>query len=152
MTDAILLIGDDGGLIFASREARERLGFADIDAGKHKSLRLLLGPEHPLLEFIEPALANRTQTHGAALRLSGRTCLVSTFTLEMGGGSVALLVLMRDLEQARAWEPSGHLARLGDLLSGVTHQVRKPLNVMMLQLELLRKPKSNCQMLWIGRS
>ncbi len=50
---------------------------------------------------------------------------------------------MRDLEQMSELESvvdqSSRLARLGTLLSGVAHQIRTPLNVMTLQLELLRQ-------------
>jgi signal transduction histidine kinase len=40
-------------------------------------------------------------------------------------------------------DQSSRLARLGSLLSGVAHQIRTPLNVMTLQLELLRQDVEN---------
>lgn len=147
MTDAALLIDGEGALLFANREAQERLGLDANGLHEGKPLRLLLGAAHPLMQLVEPALSTGTEVRGVAFRLDRahgeRTCLVSIFSLGQAQESAGLLVIMRDLQQVRELESiieqSSRLARLGGLLSGVAHQIRKPLNVMMLQLELLRQ-------------
>jgi len=147
MTDAALLIDREGALLFANREAQERLGLDANGLYEGKPLRLLLGPAHPLMQLVEPALSTGTEARGVAFRLDRahgeRTYLVSIFSLGQAHESAGLLVIMRDLQQVRELESiieqSSRLARLGGLLSGVAHQIRKPLNVMMLQLELLRQ-------------
>ncbi|HLH76233.1 MAG TPA: ATP-binding protein, partial [Candidatus Binataceae bacterium] len=147
MTDAALLVDGEGVLLFANREARERLGLDANGLNEGKPLRLLLGAAHPLMQLVEPALSTGTEVRGVAFRLDRahgeRTYLVSIFSLGQAQESAGLLVIMRDLQQVRELESiieqSSRLARLGGLLSGVAHQIRKPLNVMVLQLELLRQ-------------
>ena len=123
------------------------LGLPAGGVSEGKSLRLLLGAEHPLMQLIGPALAAGTEVRDVALeigdRFDRRRFLVSALSLGQGRESAGLLLIMRDLEQVRELETvvdqSSRLARLGSLLSGVAHQIRTPLNVMTLQLELLRQ-------------
>jgi signal transduction histidine kinase len=148
--DAVMLIDSDGALLFANSEAQQILGLPD-GANEGKSLRLLLGADHPLMQLIDPALAAGTEVRDVAFEIGDRferqRFLVSAFSLGQGRESAGLLVIMRDLEQVRELESvvdqSSRLARLGSLLSGVAHQIRTPLNVMTLQLELLRQDLEN---------
>ncbi len=145
--DAVLLIDGDGALLFANGEAQEILGMPPGGVNEGKPLRLLLGADHPLMQLIGPALAAGTGVRDVAFELGDRfeprRFLVSILSLGQGRESAGLLVIMRDLEQMRELESvvdqSSRLARLGSLLSGVAHQIRTPLNVMTLQLELLRQ-------------
>ena len=145
--DAVLLIDSDGTLLFSNTEAQDVLGLPTGGAGEGKSLRLLVGAEHPLMQLIGPALAAGTEVRDVAFeigdRFERRRFLVSILSLGQGRESAGLLVIMRDLEQMSELESvvdqSSRLARLGTLLSGVAHQIRTPLNVMTLQLELLRQ-------------
>jgi signal transduction histidine kinase len=144
--DLVLLVDSDGTLLFANSEAQGVLGLpAGVSEGK--PLRLLIGAEHPLMQLIGPALAAGTEVRDVAFEIGDafdrRRYLVSALSLGQGKETAGLLVIMRDLEQVRELETvvdqSSRLARLGSLLSGVAHQIRTPLNVMTLQLELLRQ-------------
>jgi signal transduction histidine kinase len=145
--DLVMLIDSDGTLLFANGEAQQVLELPAAGVGEGKSLRLLLGADHPLMQLIGPALAAGTEVRDVAFeigdRFDRRRFLVSALSLGAGRESAGLLVIMRDLEQVRELESvvdqSSRLARLGSLLSGVAHQIRTPLNVMTLQLELLRQ-------------
>jgi signal transduction histidine kinase len=145
--DLVMLIDADGTLLFANSEAQDVLGLPAAGASEGKPLRLLLGAEHPLMQLIGPALAAGTEVRDVAFeigdRFERRRFLVSALSLGQGRESAGLLVIMRDLEQMRELETvvdqSSRLARLGSLLSGVAHQIRTPLNVMTLQLELLHQ-------------
>jgi signal transduction histidine kinase len=145
--DLLLLIDGDGTLLFANSEAQGVLGLPTGGVSEGKPLRLLLGADHPLMQLIGPALAAGTEVRDVAFeigdRFDRRRFLVSALSLGQGRESAGLLVVMRDLEQVRELETvvdqSSRLARLGSLLSGVAHQIRTPLNVMTLQLELLRQ-------------
>ncbi len=144
--DLVMLIDGDGTLLFANPEAQDVLGLPS-GVSEGKSLRLLLGVDHSLMQLISPALAAGTEVRDVAFeigdRFDRRRFLVSALSLGQGRESAGLLVMMRDLEQVRELESvvdeSSRLARLGSLLSGVAHQIRTPLNVMTLQLELLRQ-------------
>ena len=145
--DLVMLIDSDGCLLFANPEVQGVLGLPAGGVSEGKSLRLLLGSDHPLMQLIGPALASGTEVRDVALeigdRFDRRRFLVSALSLGQGRESAGLLLIMRDLEQVRELETvvdqSSRLARLGSLLSGVAHQIRTPLNVMTLQLELLRQ-------------
>jgi signal transduction histidine kinase len=144
--DLVLLIDSDGTLLFANSEAQDVLGLPS-GVSEGKPLRLLIGADHPLMQLIGPALAAGTEVRDVAFeigdRFDRRRYLVSALSLGQGRETAGLLVIMRDLERVRELETvvdqSSRLARLGSLLSGVAHQIRTPLNVMTLQLELLRQ-------------
>ena len=145
--DLVMLIDSDGTLLFANTEAQGVLGLPAGGVSEGKPLRMLLGADHPMMQLIGPALAAGTEVRDVAFeigdRFDRRRFLVSALSLGQGRESAGLLVIMRDLEQVRELETvvdqSSRLARLGSLLSGVAHQIRTPLNVMTLQLELLRQ-------------
>jgi len=145
--DLVLLIDADGSLLYANPEAQGVLGLPAGGVGEGKPLGLLLGADHPLMQLVGPALAAGTGSRDVAFeigdRFERRRYLVSALSLGQGRESAGLLLIMRDLEQVRELETvvdqSSRLARLGSLLSGVAHQIRTPLNVMTLQLELLRQ-------------
>ncbi len=145
--DLVMLVDSDGTLLFANQEAQDVLGLSGSGISEGKPLRMLLGADHPLMQLIGPALSAGTEVRDVAFeigdRLDRRRFLVSALSLGQGRESAGLLVIMRDLEQVRELETvvdqSSRLARMGSLLSGVAHQIRTPLNVMTLQLELLRQ-------------
>jgi signal transduction histidine kinase len=147
MTDAILLVDADGTILFTNAEAEARL---QLDAGRSagKLLTASLGRAHPLVRLVEAALVTGTEAHDVAIEVkhSGQPrlhYLVSIFPLSRGREGAGLLVTLRDLkpmaELETVVEHSSHLARLGGLISGVAHQIRKPLNVLAIRLEWLRQ-------------
>lgn len=147
MTDAIILLDADGAILFANADAQARLPLGSSTAGG-RLLRGTLGRAHPLVRMVEAALATGTEAHDVAIELKDRTqrlgqCLVSIFPLSRGREAVGLLVTLRDLQPVAELETvveySRHLARLGGLISGVAHQIRKPLNVLAIRLEWMRQ-------------
>ncbi|MGO9061815.1 MAG: two-component system sensor histidine kinase NtrB [Candidatus Binataceae bacterium] len=147
MTDAIILVDADGAILFANAEAQARLPLGAPTADG-RLLRGTLGRTHPLIRMVEAALATGTEAHDVAIELKDREqrpiqCLVSIFPLSRGREAAGLLVTLRDLKPVAELETvveySRHLARLGGLISGVAHQIRKPLNVLAIRLEWMRQ-------------
>jgi signal transduction histidine kinase len=147
MTDAMLLIDADTTVLFANMEAQMRLKLGP-GAVEGRVLPLLLGPRHPLARMVEGALASGTEAHDVAIELEDSSshtihCLVSIFPLSRGRDAAGLLVTLRDLKPVAELETvveySSHLARMGGLISGVAHQIRKPLNVLSIRLEWMRQ-------------
>lgn len=147
MTDAIVLIDADATVLFANTEAQMRLALGP-NGGEGRSLPLILGRGSPLARMVEAALAAGTEAHDVAITLDDSPqpamhCLVSLFPLSRGREAAGLLVALRDLkpmaELETVVEYSSHLARMGGLISGVAHQIRKPLNVLAIRLEWLRQ-------------
>jgi len=140
--DAVVLLDANGVVLFANKEAQERL------APKHNplegaSLTSALDPEHPLLALVQSTVAG-TEAHDVPLALpAGGTYLVSFFRLGRERVPAGLLIVLRDLkpviELETALDSSNRLARLGTLISGLAHQLRSPLNGMNMRLELLRR-------------
>ncbi|HEY2106193.1 MAG TPA: ATP-binding protein [Candidatus Binataceae bacterium] len=147
MTDAIVLIDADTTILFANAEAQTRLVLG-ANAGEGRPLHKVLGASHPLVRMVEAALASGTEAHDVAIELRDTArqaldCLVSILPLSRGREAAGLLVTLRDLKPVAELETvveySSHLARMGGLISGVAHQIRKPLNVLSIRLEWLRQ-------------
>ena len=147
MTDGIILLDADRTILFANGEAHSRLGLA-VNGSDGRLLPTILGRSHPLVRMVDGALATGTEAHDVAIEMMDAEqrpvpCLISIFPLSRGREAAGLLVSLRDLkpmaEIETVVEYSSHLARLGGLISGVAHQIRKPLNVLAIRLEWLRE-------------
>ncbi|MBZ5568540.1 MAG: PAS domain-containing protein [Acidobacteriia bacterium] len=73
----------------------------------------------------------------------GRTVQVSLDFIEQDGQNIGALLTMRDAESVRKIEDeielSRRMAAIGRLTSGVAHEVRNPINAILLHLEVLRE-------------
>src|SRR5271154_730343 len=139
--DAVVLLDTNGVVLFANREAQERLAPRNGPL-EGASMTSVLGPEHPLLALVESTTTG-TEAHDVPLTLPpGGTFLVSFFRLGRERVPAGLLIVLRDLTPVKqletALDSSNRLARLGTLISGLAHQLRSPLNGMTMRLELLR--------------
>jgi signal transduction histidine kinase len=139
--DAVVLLDANGVVLFANKEAQERLATKNGSL-EGASLAGALGPEHPLLALVQSTVAG-TDARDVPLPLpAGGTYLVSFFRLGRERVPAGLLIVLRDLtpviELETALDSSNRLARLGTLISGLAHQLRSPLNGMNMRLELLR--------------
>jgi len=139
--DAVVLLDANSTVLFANKEAQERLS-PKSGALEGAAMTSVLGPEHPLLALVQSTTAG-TDAHDVPLTLpEGGTYLVSFFRLGRERVPAGLLIVLRDLkpvmELETALDSSNRLARLGTLISGLAHQLRSPLNGMNMRLELLR--------------
>src|SRR5271168_1855778 len=139
--DAVVLLDANGVVLFANKEAQERLA-PKSGPLEGTSLVSVLDPAHPLLALVQSTVAG-TEAHDVPLALpGGGTFLVSFFRLGRERVPAGLLIVLRDLqpviELETALDSSNRLARLGTLISGLAHQLRSPLNGMNMRLELLR--------------
>jgi len=143
LQNAVILLGADGAVTFANVPAERLLG--QTLAGR--PLAAVLPPAHPLAGLAAAVLDGGVSPILETVTIPGgtgepREWAVSGYPLrgetERGGG----LLVLRDLEPARAVQSlvsySQKLAALGRLTSGVTHEVKNPLNAMRIHLELLR--------------
>jgi signal transduction histidine kinase len=139
--DAVVLLDANRVVLFANKEAQERLAPRSGPL-EGASMTSVLGPDHPLLGLVESTTTG-TEAHDVPLTLpAGGTFLVSFFRLGRERIPAGLLIVIRDLtpvkELETALDSSNRLARLGTLISGLAHQLRNPLNGMNMRLELLR--------------
>jgi signal transduction histidine kinase/HAMP domain-containing protein len=139
--DAVVLLDANSVVLFANKEAQERLA-PKSGPLEGTALAATLGLDHPLLALVQSTVAG-TDARDVPLPLpAGGTYLVSFFRLGRERVPAGLLIVLRDLapviELETALDSSNRLARLGTLISGLAHQLRSPLNGMNMRLELLR--------------
>lgn len=98
----------------------------------------------PLSRFLRGSFDRREAASGRTLDGQGETphVSVSVTFVEEKGTPVASLVTLRDAETRAQLEDqidtAAKLAAIGRLTSGVAHEVKNPLNAMVLQLEILK--------------
>jgi signal transduction histidine kinase/HAMP domain-containing protein len=139
--DAVVLLDATGVVLFANKEAQERLAPKNGPL-EGAPLASALDQGHPLLALLQSTVTG-TEAHDVPLTLpAGGTYLVSFFRLGRERVPAGMLIVLRDLkpviELETAMDSSNRLARLGTLISGLAHQLRSPLNGMNMRLELLR--------------
>jgi signal transduction histidine kinase len=110
-----------------------------------RAIRGLLPLGHPYTQIVEETLATRRSRGPVQARLEGSEdeLLVMTHAVEGTGGElVGVLLVARNLAYLTKMQStlaySRKLVALGRLTAGIAHEVKNPLNAMMIHLELLR--------------
>ena len=111
-----------------------------------KRLEEIFAPETALGAAVLEAFADGGQVSAQGVTLEdGRQVQISLDRIDDGlggGGNMGTLLTLRDMESAaqlgQELEVSRRLAAIGKLTSGVGHEVKNPINAMVVHLELLR--------------
>jgi len=142
--ERLLLINREGRVILASPDAEQILGLTDIEL-TGLPIDETLGADHPLVTTVERAFNQRQSIARTTLHLPGtppRQLLASVQYIEDASEPVGALVSIRDYESFQKfesqWDLSKKLADLGRITSGIAHEVKNPLNAMVIHLEILR--------------
>ncbi len=145
LEERLLLINREGRVILASPDAERLLGIKDNEI-TGSPIDESLGAIHPLVGLIDQAFTERHSITRAAMSVPdgsrARQLIVSVQYIEDAGEPVGALVSMRDYESIQRfetqWDLSKKLADLGRITSGIAHEVKNPLNAMVIHLEILR--------------
>jgi len=145
LEERLLLINREGRVMLASPDAEEILGVHNTELSG-LPIDESLGRDHPLVELVERSFGERRSIPRKTLLVPdgerARQLLASVQYIEDAGEPVGVLVSMRDYESFRKyesqWDLSKKLADLGRITSGIAHEVKNPLNAMVIHLEILR--------------
>ena len=145
LEERLLLINREGRVMLASPDAEQILGVHNTEL-TGLPIDESLGRDHPLVELVERSFGERRSIPRKTLLVPDgertRQLLASLQYIEDAGEPVGVLVSMRDYESFRKyesqWDLSKKLADLGRITSGIAHEVKNPLNAMVIHLEILR--------------
>jgi signal transduction histidine kinase len=148
LEDAVALFSPKGELLFTNPAMQHVLAPETIG----RSLRGLLPLGHPYAQIVEETLATRRSRGPVQARVDearvgdtadeGDRLLMTNVIQGKDGELVGVLLVVRNLAYLSRMQStlaySRKLVALGRLTAGIAHEVKNPLNAMMIHLELLR--------------
>jgi len=146
LEDGVIFLNSERHILFFNRAAETVVGLP-LERTVGLPIHEVLDPAHPLLPFVDQVLVGSAGIRNATVALphDGRDkeFLVSAFHMEDAHRVMGVAVLLKDLESIKTVQSlvsySAKLAALGRLTSGVAHEVKNPLNAMMIHVELLKE-------------
>ena len=146
LEDGVIFLNPERHVLFFNRAAEAVVGVS-LEQAVGQPIHEVLDPAHPLLPFVDQVLLGGAGIRNATVALpqAGRDkeFLVSAFHMEDAHRVMGVAVLLKDLESIKTVQSlvsySAKLAALGRLTSGVAHEVKNPLNAMMIHVELLKE-------------
>ena len=149
--DQIMANLQDGVMLF-NNEKRALLVSASVENFVGKLRRQMLGHEvHEIFDQESPlsqAVIRAFEQHAALVQrelsgITGKKTGVSLDFIEDNGQHIGALLTLRDAESVRTIEDEIELSRrlsaIGRLTSGVAHEVKNPINAIVVHLEVLRE-------------
>ncbi len=147
LQDGLMLFTKDFRVVLVSASAEQFVG---------KPRRDILGCQvdevfsrrTPLGQLVLDAFDNHEPVQQDEVEsVQGRRTEISLDFIEEGGEKIGALLTMRDAESVRTIENeielSRRLAAIGRLTSGVAHEVKNPINAIVVHLEVLREKLQN---------
>jgi PAS domain S-box-containing protein len=148
LTDGMLMFNAQDRLVMATPAVERFLG-RPAEAILHHPVSEVFTASQPLSRFLREAFNNNRSISWQVIETSGDAprVAVSVQFVEEQGQRVASVVTLRDANTRAQLEDqldvTAKLAAVGKLTSGVAHEVKNPLNAMVLQLELLKSKLQN---------
>jgi signal transduction histidine kinase/HAMP domain-containing protein len=144
LSDGLLLFDQQDRLALATHAAERFLG-SELHSLIHHAAQEVFASATPLHQLLREAFESRQSLHWQTLEdpdaPSPRVAVNAQF-VEEGGHRVGCLITLRDTGSRAEFQDqidvTTKLAAVGRLMSGVAHEVKNPLNAMVLQLEVLK--------------
>jgi signal transduction histidine kinase len=147
LEDAIILLNSEQAIIFAN-PAAESLLIRSLVHAVGQPLAHTLGDIHPLVEAVAESFRRQQPVRNLTLQVREHRdvpvdVLASVYPVLDKDGVVGGMILLKNTEPLRQIQSlvdySRKLADLGKLTSGVAHEIKNPLNAMIIHLELLKQ-------------
>ncbi len=141
LQDGLMLFARDGRTVLVST-AMERFLQRPHTELIGKAAAEIFSADTPLDALVASAFVLQEGITPRELKLNGRRVEVTLDWIEQRGTSIGAMLTLRDVESARRIEDeievSRRLSSTGRLTSGVAHEVKNPINAIVLHLENLR--------------
>jgi signal transduction histidine kinase len=145
LADGLMFFDQQDRLVLATPAVARFLGKPSGELLRQTPAEIFCAAD-PLSQLLRDAFSKRTAVSGRTVDGPGgsetRRVAASVAFVEEQGTPVASLVTLRDAETRAQLEDqidtAAKLAAIGRLTSGVAHEVKNPLNAMVLQLEILK--------------
>jgi signal transduction histidine kinase len=144
LSDGLLLFDQQDRLVLATPAAERFLG-AGIRTAVQRPAQEVFSPSTPINRLLREAFQTRQSLLWKTLELPGKPATriaVNVQFVGVGDQRMGCLVTLRDTgsraEIQDQIDTTTKLAAIGRLMSGVAHEVKNPLNAMVLQLEVLK--------------
>ena len=145
LQERVLLVNSEGRVMLASPGVGDLLGAKGPP--KDRILEDFVGFDHPLVILVRLALASGESTSRATLPgMNDRRSKSLAVTVQLivdRGETAGAFISLHDRETVAKLESqldySERLADLARITSGIAHEVKNPLNAMVIHLELLRE-------------
>jgi signal transduction histidine kinase len=146
LEDGVIFLNPGKQVLFFNRAAEMVIG-RPLEQAVGTALSELLSSSSPLRPLCADAGEGADGVKDTTVVLSeggrAKEFLVSVFPVRDATRVLGTVILLKDLESVKTVQSlvsySAKLAALGRLTSGVAHEVKNPLNAMMIHLELLRE-------------
>jgi PAS domain S-box-containing protein len=146
LTDAVVVVNGQGAVLSLNRPA-EKLLARRRDELEGKSITDLVPRDHPVARVVSRALSQGESIGPTNVRIEDaerRTVYaLSAQVLRDASGISGVMVSARDMDKLSRLGShlsySQKLAALGKLTSGVAHEIKNPLNAMVIHVALLRE-------------
>jgi len=144
MISGILTINLSGEIITLNPSAYKII--KELNDDKYKKTPLLALPD-TMRGLVNSVLLNKQHVTGVEVNITtgGTSKVIALSTSQLrpqGGLDIGIIVVFEDITKIRNLEDklvvSSRLAALGEMAAGVAHQIRNPLAVMKVSMEMLR--------------
>ncbi|MFQ5897951.1 MAG: ATP-binding protein [Candidatus Methylomirabilia bacterium] len=146
LEDGVILLNHDRKVLFFNKGSEGIVG-RPLEQAVGMRVEDVLESSHPLCPLIERGFEQRGGFRNATITLPAdgrsREVIVSFFLVGDTQRATGAMLLLKDLDSIKTVQSlissSTRLAALGQLTSGVAHEVKNPLNAMIIHLELLKE-------------